>query len=202
MALTSPIFERHKGVKLDTFSFDMARTGPASASIDAIAQGEVTPAPSAAADSNPVTLALKRFSQSSGAIKIGGTQLANVTGGRFSFSNNLERVATIRADGLIDGADETEAKAQGSIDVRFSTDTTITTPVSNKTPVALEYSYSIPGSQGYLLKFSLPRVWLPKRKRQIRGKGGIQASYEWQAAKDATAGHMLQVTLINDKAGY
>ena len=57
-------------------------------------------------------------------------------------------------------------------------------------------------SQGYLLKFSLPRVWLPKRKRQIRGKGGIQASYEWQAAKDDTTGHMLQVTLINDKAGY
>ena len=48
----------------------------------------------------------------------------------------------------------------------------------------------------------LPRVFLPKPKQEIQGPGGIQASYNWRAARDATAGHLLQATLINDKAGY
>lgn len=113
-ALSTPKFYRHTGAKLENLAFDMARTGPA----NAVAKGETSPA--SAADASPATLALKRFSQGSGTIKVGGSQLANVTGGRFSFSNNLERVETIRDDGLIDGADETEATAEGSIDVRFS----------------------------------------------------------------------------------
>ena len=199
-ALTAPKFYRHTGAKLDGISFDMARTGPANATIGVVAQGETAPA--GAADASPATLALTRFSQGSGTIKVGGNQLANVTGGRFAFSNNLERVETIRSDGLIDGADETEATAEGSVEVRFSTDTTITAAVDAETPVALEYGYSIPGARGYSLTFSLPRVFLPKPKQEIRGPGGIQASYDWRAARDAAAGHLLQVTLINDKAGY
>lgn len=199
-ALTTPKFYRHTGAKLDSLAFDMARTGPANATIGVVAQGETSPA--AAVDASPATLALRRFSQGSGTIKVGGSQLANVTGGRLSFSNNLERVETIRADGLIDGADETEATAEGSVDVRFSTDTTITAAVDAETPVALEYGYTIPGSEGYALKFALPRVFLPKKKNELRGPGGVQVTYDWRAASDPVAGHMLEVTLVNDKASY
>lgn len=199
-ALTTAKFYRHTGAKLESIAFDMARTGPANATIGMVAQGETSPA--SAADASPLTLALKRFSQGSGTIKVGGSQLANVTGGRLTFSNNLERVETIRDDGLIDGADETEATAEGSIDVRFSTDTTITAAVDAETPVAIEYSYSIPGAEGYLLKFALPRVFLPKKKQELRGPGGVQASYDWRAAYDSTAGHLLQVTLVNDETSY
>jgi len=200
IALSTKKFYLEKGVKLESLSFDMARTGPANATIGAVAQAEATP--SAAADADPATYALKRFSQGSGTIKIGGSQLANVTGGRFSFSNNLDRVETIRDDGLIDGADETEATAEGSISVRFSTDTTIPAAVDAQTPVALEYAYSIPGAEGYELSFALPRVFLPKKKNPLTGPGGVQVDYDWRAAYDASSGYMLAVTLTNDVESY
>ncbi len=104
--LASPKFFRHAGAKLDKLSFDMARSGAANGSIAVIAQGETET--TSTIDASPTTFALKRFSQGSGTIRVGGGQLANVVGGKLSFSNNLERVETIRADGLIDGVDETE----------------------------------------------------------------------------------------------
>ena len=39
-ALSTPIYYRHQGVKLGSFSFDMATSGPVNASIDMIAQGK------------------------------------------------------------------------------------------------------------------------------------------------------------------
>ena len=47
-----------------------------------------------------------------------------------------------------------------------------------------------------------PRVFLPKKKQEIKGPGGIQASYDWRAARDPVAGYLLRVTLVNDVAGY
>jgi len=200
LGLTVPHFARHVGAKAETLSFDMARTGAANAQVSLVAQGESNPA--AVVDAAPVVHALRRFSQGSGLIRLGGGQLANVTGGRLSFSNNLDRVETIRADGLIDGVDETEATAEGTIDVRFGTDATIRDAVAAETPVALEYAFTIPGAEGYEIRFSLPRVFLPRKKQELRGPGGVQGTYEWRAAKDAVAGHLLQVTLTNDVAAY
>ncbi|MBF0327422.1 MAG: hypothetical protein HQL42_20555, partial [Alphaproteobacteria bacterium] len=197
--LAVPKFFRHGGAKLDKLSFDMARSGAANASIGVIAQGETEAATSI--DATPATFALKRFSQGSGTIRVGGGQLANVTGGKLSFSNNLERVETIRADGLIDGVDETEATAEGSVDIRFGTDTTLTAAIAAESPVAMEYGFTIPGS-AFALTFHLPRVFLPKKKQEIKGPGGIQASYDWRAARDPVAGYLLRVTLVNDVAGY
>lgn len=199
-ALSTKKFYMHDGVKLETLGFDMARSGPVNASIGAVAQGETASA--TAEDGTPGTYALTRFNQSRGSIALGGSQLANVTAGRFSFSNNLERVETIRSDGQIDGADETEATAEGTIDVRFGTDTTITTAVDAETPVSLEYEYTIAGSEGYKLEFLMPRVFLPKKKLEVDGPGGVSASYDWRAAFSSSDGHMLQVTLVNDVASY
>ena len=197
--LAAPKFFRHGGAKLDKLSFDMARSGAANASIGVIAQGEAESATTI--DASPTSFALKRFSQGSGTIRVGGGQLANVVGGKLSFSNNLERVETIRADGLIDGVDETEATAEGSVDIRFGTDTTLTTAIAAESPVAMEYGLTIPGS-AFALTFHLPRVLLPKKKQEIKGPGGIQASYDWRAARDPETGYLLRVTLVNDVAGY
>ena len=201
-ALTAPRYYRHTGSKLNTFSFDMARTGEASANIGVIAQGEIEY--SSPISSTPDSFALKRFSQGRGTIRLDGGQLANVTGGRFEFSNNVEAVETIRDDGLIDGADETEATANGSIDVRFSTDTGLVQAADNETPVILEYGFSMKNPEGedYSLIFTMPRVFLPKKKNEIRGPGGLSASYDWRAARPVDGGAMLTVTLINDVEGY
>ena len=48
----------------------------------------------------------------------------------------------------------------------------------------------------------MERVFLPKAKRPITGPAGIQASFDWQAARDATLGRMCTVTLINDIEDY
>ena len=197
--LAVPKFFRHGGAKLDKLAFDMARSGAANASIGVIAQGETEA--TTTIDASPTSFALKRFSQGSGTIRVGGGQLANVTGGKLSFSNNLERVETIRADGLIDGVDETEATAEGSVDIRFGTDTTLTSAIAAESPVAMEYGFTIPGST-FALTFHLPRVFLPKKKQEIKGPGGIQASYDWRAARDPVVGYLLRVTLVNDVAGY
>ena len=197
--LTTPRFELHQGVKAGSLAFDMARTGPANATIGLIAQGETNPA--SAADASPTAYALTRFNRGRGTIKLGGASIANVTGGRFNFSNGLEPVETIRDDGLIDGVDEGEAMAEGSITVRFGTDTTITDAVDAETPVALEYAFTRPGIPERSVTFALPRVFLPKVRGEIRGPGGIERTYDWRAAKDDTAGHLLQVTLVNNLPG-
>jgi len=189
------------GVKANTLQCTLARTGPSNATIGLIAQGETYP--EAAEDADPLdAYALTRFNQGRGQIKLGGSQLANVTGGGFSFSNNLEAVETIRPDGLIDGADETEATCELSIDVRFGSDATIRTAIDAETPVALSYGWSIPGEDGYSLVFDMPRVFLPRVGASIDGPGGIQQSYSGRAAYDVSAGYMLRATLINDVASY
>jgi hypothetical protein len=198
-ALATPKYMRCMGVKLGGYAFDMARTGAASATIDALAQGEEKL--SATSDAAPNSYELRRFNRGSGAIKVEGVQLANVTGGSFSFSNNLEGVETIRDDGKIDGVDEAEAKATGSVSVRMGVDSTLSDAVASESPVSLQYGFKIPGT-AYALTFELPRVFLPKPKEEISGPGGIEASYDWRAAKCPTAGHMLKVTLINDVASY
>ena len=197
--LATPRYFRHGGVKADKFAFTMTRTGAPNATLSLVAQGETEATQSA--DGSPANFALKRFSQGSGTIRVGGTQLANVVGGKLTYGNNLERVETIRSDGMIDGADETEATAEGSVDVRFGTDTTLTAAIAAQNPVDLQYGYTIPGTS-FALAFHLPRVFLPKKKQEIKGPGGIQASYDWRAARDPTAGYLLQVSLTNDVSGY
>ena len=51
------------------------------------------------------------------------------------------------------------------------------------------------------LLFDLPAVYLPKAKNPISGPGGIEAKYNWQAAKPAT-GAFVTVTLKNDVDSY
>ncbi|MGE4278669.1 MAG: phage tail tube protein [Magnetospirillum sp.] len=197
--LATPKFFRHSGAKLGSLAFDMARSGPANATIAVIAQGETEAA--ATIDAAPASLGLRRFSQGSGSILVGGAPLANVVGGRLSFSNNLEPVETIRSDGLIDGVDETEATAEGSVEVRFGTDATLTSAIAAESPVEMRYGFTIPGT-AFALTFHLPRVFLPKKKQEIKGPGGIQASYDWRAARDPVAGYLLRVTLVNDVPSY
>lgn len=199
--LTTEVYLMASGAKLGGIQIDMQRTGPVNATVNGvIAQGEASA--SSSEDATPGTYNLRRFSQSSGSIKLGGSQLASVTGGNLNYSNNLEPVETIRSDSKIDGVDETEAMAEGAVTLRYSTDTTVRDAVDAETAVAMEYGWTIPGSEGYELKFNFPRVFLPKPKQSIDGPGGVQAEYNWRAAYDASSGYMMQVTLTNDVASY
>jgi hypothetical protein len=63
-----------------------------------------------------------------------------------TYSNNLEKIETIRDDGLIEGADPTIAALTGKVDVRFA-DTTLIDLAAGGTPVDLEFAYTALGSR-------------------------------------------------------
>ncbi len=116
-----------------------------------------------------------------------------------TYTNNLERIETIRSDGKIDGADPTIAALTGAIEVRFA-DTALLDKATSGEPVALEFSYVISATEKLMIEAH--EVYLPKPKRAISGPGGIQASFDWRAASNMVAGRMMSVTLTNDQEIY
>jgi hypothetical protein len=44
--------------------------------------------------------------------------------------------------------------------------------------------------------------YLPRPRIEISGPQGVQATFDWQAARDSTLGRMCTVTLINDIEEY
>lgn len=190
-----PSFPMVSGVKANTMAIQMQRSGAASATIGCIAQGEALATSTAAG--TPTEAVLDRFNQFQAAIKKDGAALGNVTGASLTYSNNLDRVETIRNDGKIDGADPGMATLTGSLDVRFA-DTTLLDAAIGGTAMELEFSYTISATKKLVL--TAHKVFLPKPRRSISGPGGIQASFAWQAAKGAS--RMLTAVLSNDVATY
>lgn len=191
-----PAFFMHTGVVMNSISFDFQRSGAAAATINTIAQGETRY--NATMGGTPTELTFARISQFQGSIKSGGNRIANLTAGNIAYSNNMERIETIRDDGLIDGADPTIAALTGSIDVRFA-NTTLIDAAAEGDPVDLEFSYSLAASLS--LKITAHEVYLPKPKVSVTGPGGVQASFDFRGARNASVGRMLTVTLLNDLDG-
>ena len=191
-----PAFFMHTGVKLNSMALEFARSGAAAATINAIAQGETRNVSSQGG--TPTTLAFSRISQFQGSIKRGGTPVGNLTAGSLTYSNNLEKIETIRNDGKIDGADPTIASLTGRIDVRFA-DTRFVDLAGSGTPVDLEFAYTLSAAASVV--FTAHEVYLPKPKLAVEGPGGVQASFDFQGAWNETEGEMLKVELVNDEDG-
>jgi hypothetical protein len=164
--------------------------------ISAIAQGETRFGTTQGG--TPTSLTFSRISQFQGSIKRAGNPVGNLTGGSVTYSNNLEKIETIRDDGLIEGADPTIAALTGRIDVRFA-DTTLIDLAAGGTPVDLEFAYTLAAQSKFVL--TAHEVHLPKPKLAVDGPGGVQASFDFRGAKNDVAGRMLTVTLTNDLDG-
>lgn len=190
-----PAFFQHTGVVVGSITLEFQRSGAAAATLNVIAQGETRN--NASQGGTPSSLAFTRISQFQGSITRGGNPIGNLTGGSLTYSNNLEKIETIRSDGKIDGADPTVAALTGRIDVRFS-DTTLIDLAANGTPVDLTFGYTVGNAS---VMFAAHEVYLPKPKLAVDGPGGVQASFDFQGARNETAGRMLDVTLINDLDG-
>lgn len=192
-----PAYFLASGVMANSLQVKFARSGAADATFGLIAQGEVKRTGSA--DATPTTLPITRFNQFQGSIKKNGQALGNVVAAQLTYSNNLARIETIRSDGKIEGADPTVASLTGNLEVRFA-DTELIDAATNNTPLELTFSYVIDATKS--LTFIAHEVYLPKPKLSISGPGGIQATFDWQAAKNTAAGHMLTVQLVNDVVAY
>ena len=192
-----PEFIRFLGVKADSIAFNFARSGEAQVSITLLAQGESSSITTV--DAAPEVHSYTRFSQFQGFIKSEGQTLANITSSSVTYTNNLEKIETIRNDGKVEAIDVGVAGLSGNISVRYG-DNALMDKARAGTPVDLELGYQI--SETQKLAITCHEVYLPKPKRSISGPGGIECSYDFQGAKDATLGKMITVTLINNVEIY
>ncbi len=192
-----PRYAIYSGCVLDQLSWQMQRSGLLTATARLVAQGEMVGTISSAG--TPAPIDLKRFGHFNGAITRNGEALGNVVSAQITYANNLDRIETIRADGRIDGADPSIAALTGSIEVRFA-DSSLVTQAIDGDPCALAFSYALPSGESF--SFTVHAVYLPRPRIEISGPQGVQATFDWQAARDNTLGRMCTATLINDREEY
>ncbi len=192
-----PSYRMCTGCVLNTLSWTMSRSGLITATAALVAQGETLGATSLAGTLND--MAMTRFGAFNGAVKRNGSLLANITSAEVSYTNNLDRIETIRSDGMIDGADPSVAACTGNMNVRFA-DTALLTQATTGAACELEFSYTL--GAGVSFTFTVHEVFLPKPRLPLEGPGGVQASFAWQAARDPSLGRMVTAVLTNDVTSY
>lgn len=192
-----PYYAMNAGCVANSISWTMNRSGLITATVNVIAQGETVATTSAAG--TLTELQMLRFGAFNGAIKRNGVPLGNIVSAEVTYSNNLDRIETIRDDGKIDGADPSVAALTGTINVRFA-DTTLITQATNGEACELEFSYGTGATRQFTL--TAHAVYLPKPKIGLEGPAGVQTSFAWQAAKDTDSDPMCTAVLINDQASY
>lgn len=192
-----PSYAMNKGVMANTLNIRMQRSGLVQATVGLIGQNEVVAATTGAG--TPTEAAVTRFNQFQGSIKRDGTPLGNVVSADFTYSNNLEQVEVIRADGLIGGVDPGKASFTGSIVARFDSLDLFNLAVAG-TASEIAFGFEIGASSK--LTFTLPSVFLPRPKREISGPNGVQATFAIQASRAAAGTKMLTAALVNNVASY
>lgn len=191
-----PSFAMNAGIRANEMSISMTRGGQLTAGLSLIGQSETLA--TTAQSGTLATMDLLRFGQLHGYVNREGAALAAVTGATVRYSNGLERIETIRADGLIEAADPGMAAMTGQLVTRFDSTTLLSQAISGA-PCSLEFGWARPGAS---LKFEIHEVYLPRPKRELSGPQGVQASFDWQAALNAAEGCMATVTLANDVETY
>jgi hypothetical protein len=192
-----PAFSVNRGARGNQLRIAMSRSGLLNATCSLICIGETDAAPATAGPASPAALETARFPQATGYVNKGGQALGSVVGADLTFSNNLEKVETIQADGRIEDSDPGMAQSSGSITVRFA-DLGLLNSATGSEPVDLSFGWTF---GEFALVFTVPRVFLPKPKRPITGPAGIQAEFAWQAARGA-AGFSMRAALTTDVASY
>ena len=192
-----PRYAMYSGCVLDQISWQMQRSGLLTATAKLIAQGEAVATSTAAG--TPTGWNLQRFGHFNGSVKRNGASLGNIVSADIQYANNLDRIETIRSDGRIDGADPSIAALTGKMEIRFA-DQTLMTQAMSGTAAELEFAYNL--GSGESLTVTVHAVYLPRPRAEIQGPQGIQASFNWQAAFDATAGRMCTITLKNTIGSY
>lgn len=197
-----PRYFMNAGVAADSLSWEMNRGAGQNllATISLIAQGQVPLEGKATSDAGtPTEIAFKRFGHFAGSVKRNGASLGRVVSAQITYSNNLESIEVIRNDGLIDGVLAGIGAATGNVEVRFN-NTVLLEDAANGTACALEFGYAL--ASGESLTVTLPRVFLPTPKQSVDGPGGVQATFDWQAARQTDGGPMCTVALVNGVEAY
>jgi hypothetical protein len=192
-----PRYAMYTGCVCDQLSWQMSRSGLLTATARLIAQGESASAATAAGATT--SLGLQRFGHFNGSITRNGAPLGNIISAEVTYSNGLDRIETIRADGKIEGADPGMAALTGRMEVRFA-DTALINQALDGTPCELVFGYSLGASASFT--FTAHAVYLPRPRIEIPGPQGIQATFEWQAAKATSPARLCTAVLVNTVTSY
>lgn len=193
-----PSYSMVKGAMVNTLGWEMSRSGLLQAKVGLMAQGETTGATSSAGTVTDV--ALQRFNHFHGGVSRNGSALGDVVSATVEYSNNLEPVEVIRADGLIGGLDLTIASLKGQLVMRLSDRALIEAAVAG-TPSSLEVAYQLPAA-GPSFNFTAHAIYLSRPRRVIDGPKGVQVTFDWMAAKAASPARMCTAVLTNSRATY
>lgn len=193
-----PAFEMVSGCVVDSLRWQMRRKGLLTARVGLMAQGAAAPAGSTGAGT-PTSYAFQRFTPFHGAISRDGSALGNIVSADIDYSNNLDPVETIRADGKIDGIDPSVASLKGKITVRFA-DLTLFNQAIAGTPCELIFSHVIGANAQFT--FTAHAVYLERPQIQIEGPKGIEVQFDFMAAKATSPARLCTAVLINTVAGY
>lgn len=192
-----PRFEMFSGCVVDKMAFKAERRGQLQATVSLIAQGMTAGTTTGAG--TPTAISLDRFGHFNGAIKRNGSALGSIVSAEMTYSNNLDRVETIRADGKIEGADPSIASLMGKITARLA-DTTLLTQAANGTSCSIELSWTLDSNRS--LTLTAHEVYLPQPRVAIPGPQGLQVEFDWQAAYNSSEGCMLTAELVNSVSSY
>lgn len=193
-----PAFEMVSGCVLNTLSWQMRRSGLLTAKIGLIAQGAAAPAGSTGAGT-PTAYALQRFSPFNGEVKRNTVTLGNIVSADFDYSNNLDPVETLRADGKIDGIDPSIASLKGKVTMRFA-DLTLFNDATSGAPCELQANYVIGANAQF--SFTAHAVYLERPSIPIEGPKGIEVTFDFMAAKATSPARMSTAVLTNTIASY
>ena len=193
-----PSHAMHGGCMLDEIGWGFRRADETlNASVSLIARSETTAAASGAG--TPAAVDRLRVGHFHGEILRDGVPLGGVTEGAFAYANGLERIATLRGDGLIEGVDPGMAALTGDLTLRFANHVLLD-QARDGAPCALTLRWQRSLTQS--LTLVAHAVHLSRPRRQLQGPGAVQTQFSWQAARAASPARMCTVTLVNDVEEY
>ncbi len=202
--LDVPKYYTHTGLVIDKATFNLAGTGEARVSMDAIAQNEAEGATTGGG--TPTSLVYTPFNQLNGTLfrdaagsTLPATTIGNVISGQLVINNNVNAVPGVGTNGLVLGADPQTIDITGNVIIRFA-DTTLYDLALAGTYEALSFGYQIDANNS--LNIVLPRVSLARTTPKLTGPGGVQAEFQFMASRDAGSSASLIATLVNDVASY
>lgn len=192
-----PRFAMYTGVMADTLSWTMQRSGLLTANVGLHARNEVSAVASVAG--TPIGVALQRFSNFQGVVNRNGSLLGQLVSAEFNWSNNLDRIETVRSDGLIDGADPTMASLTGRLQMRFADNVMIDDAIAG-TPSELVASWSLGPNASFT--FTAHAVHLSRPRVPVNGPGGVQVTFDFVAARATSPARMATAVLVNTITAY
>jgi hypothetical protein len=170
-----PSYEMNYGGRGNTMKIDLSRRGLLNATLGLVAKGANAPSAPAAPARRRRSTSL-RFAQATGEIKQDGVQLGSVVGASLAYSNNLDKVETIRPTAK--SKTPTPACRPAAATSRALQRPGLLDKATGRTR-SLSFGWTF---GAFSLLFTFERVLPAAFEAPITGPGGIQASFDWQAS--------------------